>query len=105
MSLQELFDYLQEHRKCTLALPDVGAAHNLRVMLVKKWSREKISRDNLGFLSADARYLCISMEHGPVAVDGQSQEFTFHLRTRTRSKVEYTILTPASSDASDDSNP
>ncbi len=97
MSLQELFDYLLEHKSCKLRLKDGHHANSLRTSLSRKWAKEKNDRNDLGFLTADVKYLAISMDVGPIAEDMGSQEFTFHLRPRSRSKIEYEIL-PASDD-------
>lgn len=91
MNLQQVFEYLQENKKLQLALPDVYAAHSLRVSLVRKWKKYKDGLSDLGFLDEDTRIMSISMEHGKVMEDG-TQEFVFHLRPRSRNQVEYKIL-------------
>lgn len=60
-------------------------------MLTKKWTNYKKGLDKLGFLDESTRHLAISLEAGKVNEDN-TQEFTFHLRPRSRTKVEYKIL-------------
>lgn len=92
MSLHRIFEHLQEYKMLAVALETPVQAENLRIMLTKKWSKYKKGLEDLGFLDSDTRHLSISMESGKVLEDG-TQEFVFHLRPRSRSRVEYKILT------------
>lgn len=89
MTLQDLFDELLDKRTFTVRLGSRQQAESLRVQLVVKWGKYKVSMDACGFLAEDLQDCSMCMTTGK---GEQAGTYTFLLQPKRRSVVSYELV-------------